>query len=135
RVAGDGGSATGPVASIGMRLPIFDSGRATVAEAQARLRAQEAELGLARQEIGATVAAAEARSEAAAAALERVQQAAEDARKLGPIAEAAYEGGEGNVTELVDAYRAARDAELNIVQQLERVIQARIELDLARGTL
>jgi cobalt-zinc-cadmium efflux system outer membrane protein len=135
RVSGDGGSAMGPVASIGMRVPIFDSGRATVAEAQARLRAQQAELALARQEAGAVVAAAEARSEAAAAALERIQQAAEDARRLGPIAEAAYEGGEGNVVELVDAYRAARDAELNIVQQLERVIQTRIELDLARGTL
>ncbi len=134
RVSGDGGSATGPAASIGIRVPIFDSGRATVAEARARLRAQQAELGLARQEIGAAVAASEARSEAAAAALEQVQQAAEDARRLGPIAEAAYEGGEGNVLELVDAYRATRDAELNIVQQLERVIQSRIELDLARGT-
>ena len=135
RISGDGGSATGPVASIGMRLPIFSGGGAAVAEAEARQRAQQAELGLARQEIAVAVAAAEARSEAATEALQRVEQAAEDARRLGPIAEAAYEGGEGSVVELVDAYRAARDAELNIVQQLERAIQARIELDLARGTL
>ena len=135
RVSGDGGSATGPVASIGMRLPIFDSGRAAVTEAQARLRVQQAELGIARREVDATVAAAQARSEAATEAVRRIEEAAEDARRLGPIAEAAYEGGEGNVVELVDAYRAARDAELNIIQQLERAIQARIELDLARGTL
>lgn len=127
------GSATGPAVSLGMRLPLFDGGGAAVAEARARLRAREAELGLARREVDAAVAAAEARSAAALEAAERAQSAAEDARRLGPIAEAAYQGGEGGVVELVDALRAARDAELEIVDHLERALLARVELDLARG--
>lgn len=135
RVSDDGGSATGPAVSLGMRIPLFDGGGAAVAEARARRRAQEAELGLARREVEASVAAAEARSDAAREALERLQQTVEDARRLGPIAEAAYHGGETNVVELVDAYRAARDAELAIVEQLERAVGARIDLELARGDL
>jgi cobalt-zinc-cadmium efflux system outer membrane protein len=132
-VQSSGGSATGPALSLGMRVPLFDGGGSAIAEAQARLRAREAELGLARREVDAAVAAAEARSTAALEAAGRAQSAAEDARRLGPIAEAAYRGGEGGVVELVDAFRAARDAELEIVDHLERALLARIELDLARG--
>ncbi len=133
QIEGDGGSAIGPTVSIGMRVPLFDNGGPAVAEARARLRGQEAELALARREIAATTAGTEARANAALEALDRVQQAAEDARRLGPIAEAAYQGGEGNVVELVDAYRAARDAELAIIEQMERVVTTRIDLNLARG--
>ena len=132
-VQSSGGSATGPAVSLGMRVPLFDGGGAAVAEARARLRAREAELALARREVNAAVAAAEARSAAALEAAARAQSAAEDARRLGPIAEAAYRGGEGGVVELVDAFRAARDAELEIVDHLERALLAHIELDLARG--
>jgi cobalt-zinc-cadmium efflux system outer membrane protein len=132
-VQSDGGSATGPALSLGMRVPLFDGGGPAIAEARARLRAREAELGLARREVEAAVATAEARSTAALEAAGRAQSAAEDARRLGPIAEAAYRGGEGGVVELVDAFRAARDAELEIVDHLERALLARVELDLARG--
>ncbi|HEX8444765.1 MAG TPA: TolC family protein [Allosphingosinicella sp.] len=132
-VQSSGGSATGPAVSLGMRVPLFDGGGPAIAEARARLRAREAELGLARREVDAAVAAAEARSRAALEAAERAQSAAEDARRLGPIADAAYRGGEGGVVELVDAFRAARDAELEIVDHLERALLARVELDLARG--
>jgi cobalt-zinc-cadmium efflux system outer membrane protein len=54
---------------------------------------------------------------------------------LGPIAEAAYQGGETGVVELVDAYRTARDAELEIVDLLERAARARIDLELAQGSI
>lgn len=127
------GSATGPVVSLGMTVPLWDGGGPAIAQARARLRAREAELGLARREIEATVAAARARSEAALEAAGRAEAAAEDARRLGPIAEAAYQGGEGGVVELVDAYRAARDAQLDIINHLERAVLARIDLDLAQG--
>jgi len=126
-------TASGPVASIGMRVPLFDGGGAAVAEARARQRAREAELGLARREVDASIAAAEARSTAALEAAQRAQQASDDAHRLGTIAEAAYQGGESGVVELVDAYRTARDAELEIIDLLERAVRARIDLDLARG--
>lgn len=133
QIESDGASAAGPVVSVGMRVPLFDGGTPAVRQAQARLRAQEAELGLARREVDAAVAAAEARSEAALEAAERAQTAGDDARRLGPIAEAAYQGGEVGIVELVDAYRTARDAEMEIIEQLERAVHTRIELNLARG--
>jgi len=133
RVSSEGESAMGPIVSLGARIPLFDRGSAAVAEARARLRAQQAQLGLARSEIEAVVSAAKARAEAALQAAERAQTASEDARRLGPIAEAAYQGGEGNVVELVDAYRTAHDAEIDIIDHLERAVRGRIDLNLARG--
>lgn len=127
------GSATGPSVSVGMTVPLWDGGGPAIAQAQARMRAREAELGLARREVDAAVAAARARSEAALEAAQRAEAAAEDAGRLGPIAEAAYQGGEGGVVELVDAYRAARDAQLDIIDHLERAVLARIDLNLAQG--
>ncbi|HEX9965170.1 MAG TPA: TolC family protein [Allosphingosinicella sp.] len=134
RVTADEGSAGGPAISLGARIPLFDRGGAAIAEARARQRAREAELGLARREAEAAVAVAEARTDAAIAAARAAQAAAGDAARLGPIAEAAYEGGESGVVELVDAYRTARDAELEIIDLLERAARARIDLELAQGS-
>ena len=133
QVNSDEGSAAGPVVSVGMTVPLWDGGGAAIAQARARMRAREAELGLARREVDAAVAAARARSEAALEAARRAEAAAEDADRLGPIAEAAYQGGEGGIVELVDAYRAARDARLEIIDHLERAVLARIDLELAQG--
>ena len=135
RVTADEGSAGGPVVSLGARIPLFNNGSAAIAEARARQRAREAELGLARREAEAAIAVAEARTDAAIAAARAAQGAAGDAARLGPIAEAAYEGGETGVVELVDAYRTARDAELEIIELLERAARARIDLELAQGSV
>lgn len=135
RVTADEGSAGGPVVSLGARIPLFNNGSSAIAEARARQRAREAELGLARREAEAAIAVAEARTDAAIAAARAAQGAAGDAARLGPIAEAAYEGGESGVVELVDAYRTARDAELEIIELLERAARARIDLELAQGSV
>jgi cobalt-zinc-cadmium efflux system outer membrane protein len=135
RISADEGSAGGPVLSLGARLPLFDRGGAAIREARARLRAREAELGLARRDVEAAVAVAEERTTAAIEAARAAQAAGADAARLGPIAEAAYEGGESGVVELVDAYRSARDAEFETIDLLERAARARIDLDLALGTL
>lgn len=129
------GTARGPVVSLGMRVPLFDNGRAAVRVASARERAREAELGLARREVDASVAVAEARYEAAREAAERAQRAAEDAQRLGEIAEEAYAGGETGIVELIDAYRTARDAQVEIIDLLERAVRARLDLELAQGSL
>jgi cobalt-zinc-cadmium efflux system outer membrane protein len=134
RVTADEGSAGGPVVSLGARIPLFDNGGAAIREARARQRAREAELGLARREAEAAVAVAEARTSAALSAARAAQAAAGDAARLGPIAEAAYNGGESGVVELVDAYRTARDAELEIIELLERAARARVDLELAQGS-
>jgi len=54
-------------------------------------------------------------------------------RALAQVAEAAYHGGEGSILELVDAYRAQLDAELQIVDLEWRARRARIELDRLTG--
>lgn len=134
-VTSDGGTASGPVLSVGASIPLFNNGGAAIAEARARQRAREAELALARRDVAATVAAARARAEAAAEAAQAAEAARDDAARLGPIAEAAYQGGEGGVVELVDAYRSARDAEISIIDLTERAVTATIDLDLAEGGL
>jgi cobalt-zinc-cadmium efflux system outer membrane protein len=135
RVTSGDSSAGGPVVALGARIPLFDGGGAAIREARARQRAREAELGLQRREIDAAVAGAEARSTSAIEAARAAQAAGTDASRLGPIAEAAYQGGETGVVELVDAYRTARDAELEIIDLLERAARARIDLELAQGSI
>jgi cobalt-zinc-cadmium efflux system outer membrane protein len=52
---------------------------------------------------------------------------------LARTAEAAYQGGEGGILELVDAYRAQLDAELQTLDLEWRARRARIELDQLTG--
>jgi hypothetical protein len=49
------------------------------------------------------------------------------------ISEAAYQGGETGITELVDGIRAGSEARLGAIDHAERARLARIQLDLARG--
>lgn len=133
RISNDDGSAGGPTVGLGVRLPIFSNGGAVVSEARARQRVREAELALARREADASIASAAARTSAATAAAQEAREAADDASRLGTIAEAAYQGGETGIIELVDAYRTARDAELNIVELTERAVRATIAQSLAEG--
>lgn len=133
RISNEDGSATGPTVGLGVTIPIFNNGGAAISEARARQRVREAELAIARREIEGAIAAASARAQAARAAALEAAQAADDARRLGTIAEAAYQGGESGVVELVDAYRTARDAELNIVELTERAVRATVTQSLEEG--
>lgn len=135
RIESSAFTASGLVISLGARIPLFNNGGAAVAEARGRRRAREAELGLARIEAETSVVAAEARSRAAVEAALTAQRAAGDAARLGPIAEAAYQGGESGVVELVDAYRTARDAGTETIELFERAARARIDLELAQGSV
>lgn len=133
RLSNQEGSAGGPAVSLGARIPIFNNSGAAIAEARARHRVRQAELAIARREVEASIAAASSRAAAAVEAAETARQAAGDAARLGTIAEAAYQGGETGVVELVDAYRTARDAELEIVEITERAVRASIAQSLAEG--
>lgn len=133
RLSNEDGSAAGPTVSLGARIPLFSNGGAAIAEARARQRVREAELALARREVEASVAAAAARATAALEAVGEAREAAGDAARLGTIAEAAYEGGETGIVELVDAYRTARDAQLEIVELTQRAVRATVSQSLAEG--
>jgi cobalt-zinc-cadmium efflux system outer membrane protein len=133
RVETLGFEADGPQFTIGLTLPLFDDGSARVRQARAEERAAAADLALARREAEGEVAAASARVDGMLTALAAASATREDADRLGSIAQAAYEAGEGDVTELVDAYRAAHAADLFIIELTGRANLAVIELDLARG--
>lgn len=126
-------SADGPQISIGATIPLFDRGSARVAAARARRTAEAADLALARREVESETAAALARARAADRALATSRGARDDASRLGQIAEAAYAAGETGVTELVDAYRAAHEAESSTIELTGRAILAAIELELSQG--
>jgi outer membrane protein TolC len=133
RVETLGFEADGPQITVGATIPLFDRGSASLREARGRERSAAAELILARREVEAEIAAADARLRGAIAAVGAAGAARQDAARLGATAETAYQSGEIGVTELVDAYRAARDAELSIIELTERAVLAAIELELAQG--
>jgi cobalt-zinc-cadmium efflux system outer membrane protein len=90
-------------------------------------------LNLALRGADGYVAAADARTRAAISAVRAAEGTRDDASRLGAIAETAYQAGEIGVTELVDAYRAAHEAELSIIELTGRANLAAIELELAQG--
>ncbi len=126
-------TSSGPAVTVGVTLPILNGGGAAIREAEARARARQSELALARRSAEAEIAEAAARARAATDAARIAANARDDAGRLGDIAETSYQSGEIAVAELVDAYRAARDAELSIVELTGRAIRAAIDLDLAQG--
>lgn len=131
RVSEGGLNASGPTVSLGIRLPIFSGGAASRA-AEARQRAAQAELALAGASIAAERDATFARAEASYEAARLAQGSAEDARRIADIADAAYQGGETGITELIDGYRAGAEARIAAIDLAERAIKARADHILAQ---
>jgi outer membrane protein, heavy metal efflux system len=133
RVDNAAGSAYGPVLSLGVTLPIWNGGGAAVRREEARRAALEAELLISRRLIAAEQAAAAARTSAAREAAVTAARARGDAQRLGTIAETAYRAGEIGVVELLDAYEAARDADLSVIALALDAAKAAVDYDLATG--
>ena len=125
----------GVALTLSMPLPVFDqqqAGRQRAAAEAARARAEyrlararaEGELrGLHRQAEALRTAATEYRAHAAAASPELLR-----------IAEAAYQGGESGLLELLDAYRGTLESETTALELGKRARDARIEYDLLTGS-
>ena len=124
-------SASGPTVSLGIRLPIFN-GSGVSRAAQARKRAAEAELALSTASVSADRYAALARAEAAYDAAQIAGRTADDARRIADIADAAYQGGETEITDLIDGYRAGAEARTNAIDLAERALKARVDHLLAQ---
>ena len=108
-------TAYGPVISVGVTVPLWNSGSAAVRREEARAAALESELLITRRRVEAEQNAAAARLAAARDAAVTAAGAREDAGRLGTIAETAYQAGEIGVVELLDAYEAAREADLSVI--------------------
>jgi len=120
---------------LSMPLPVFDrqqAGRQRAAAEAARARAEyrlaharaEGELrGLHRQAEALRSAANEYRAQTAATTPELLL-----------IAEAAYQGGESSLLELLDAYRGTLESETAALELSKRARDARIEYELLTGS-
>ncbi len=126
-------TAYGPVVSVGVTVPLWNSGSAAVRREEARAAALGSELLIARRRVEAEQNAAAARLSAAREAAVTAAGAREDAGRLGTIAETAYQAGEIGVVELLDAYEAAREADLSVIALATDAALAAVEYDLAIG--
>jgi cobalt-zinc-cadmium efflux system outer membrane protein len=134
----DNGSSqdNGVALSLSVPLPVFDrqqagqqraAAEALQARAEYRLaqRRAEGELrGLYRQAEGLRATAIDYRSRAVAASPELLR-----------IAETAYQGGESNLLELLDAYRGTLETETTALELEKRARDARIEYELLTGSV
>lgn len=126
-------TAYGPTVSLGISLPVWNGGGAAVRREQARRSALEAELLIARRRAAAEQQSTALRSAAARDAAVAAAGARDDAGRLGAIANTAYQAGEIGVVELIDAYEAARDADLSVISLALEAATAAVEYDLATG--
>lgn len=131
RISEGGLSASGPVLALGVKLPIFNGGGAAARAAEARKRAAAAELALSSAAVAAERNAAFARAEAAYDAAQIAARSADDAARITEIADAAYQGGETDITDLIDGYRAGAEARIAAIDHAERALKARADHLLA----
>lgn len=126
----------GTVVSLSIPLPIFD-------RQQAGEKRAAAEALHARGELGFAKARAEGDLRGLHRQVERLVAAGKDYRsrtvgesaELLRIAEAAYQGGESTLLELLDAYRGALEAEMTALDLEWKARQARIDYDLLTGSI
>jgi len=126
-------TAYGPAVSVGMKVPIWNGGSAAVRREEARQAALQSELPISQRRVKAEQESALARASSAREAAVAAAGAREDAGRLGTIAETAYQAGEIGVVELLDAYEAARDADLSVIALALDAARAAVEYDLATG--
>jgi cobalt-zinc-cadmium efflux system outer membrane protein len=133
-VSDDLGRDSGPMVSAGITLPLFDRGQADVqrASAQAEIARSRHQL-LLQQAQGEVTGLWRELTGLRSAALEARRGADEEVSEMIRIAEAAYEGGELGVLELLDAYRSAYLAEIQALELAAAARLASIELDLLTG--
>lgn len=123
----------GPIVSLGVSLPLWNGGGAAVRGEESRRAALEAELAIAHRQIAAEQQATAIRASSSRNAAIAAARSRDDAMRLGTIADTAYQAGEIGVVELLDAYNAARDADLAVIAHALEAAHAAIEYDLATG--
>jgi cobalt-zinc-cadmium efflux system outer membrane protein len=127
-------TATGYVAMIGIELPLLSRGQADAERARAHKRAAQARRAQLEREIPTEVRVA---YERLVFAVEQAQtfrtEQLDRAQRLVAKAEAVYQGGEGSIVELLDAYRTAVSARLRSLTLLRRARAAKLALSSALG--
>jgi outer membrane protein, heavy metal efflux system len=133
-VGTEGGTAYGYVAGLALTLPIFDRGNAASARAQADRRAAIADAKLIERQVPEAIRIAH---ETWSARVDQTKafQTTQLARleQLLKSAETGYREGGGTIVELLDAYRASREARLRELELRRDASLAELDLWLALG--
>jgi outer membrane protein, heavy metal efflux system len=127
-------TARGYTAGLFVAIPLFEHGQVDRARGAAQARVARADREVLARDISAAIRAAHltfTRTLARARGIEEKQIARLD--QLLRSAETAYREGGGNVVELVDAYRTARDTRLRDLELRRDARLAELELWLALG--
>ena len=126
----------GSVISVSIPLPVFDRQQAGQQRAAAEALNARGELSFARARAEGDLRGLHRQVErlVAASADYRTRAVGESAELL-RIAEAAYQGGESTLLELLDAYRGALEAEMTALDLEWKARQARIDYDLLTGSV
>jgi outer membrane protein, heavy metal efflux system len=130
-------SATGRGLSLGLTVPLtlFDHGQAESARAHAEASVARARAGTLRREQQAAIKASLAALGILEASLGESEQLVADSTEVQLRAERLYGLGEASITELLEAYRSAEAAHLDLVTLAEEAARARLALMRSLGTL
>ncbi len=125
----------GAIVSLSIPLPVFDRQQAGAQRAAAEAMTARAELGLAKHRAEGDLRGLHRQAERlTTAAADYRAQAVSTIPELLRIAEAAYQGGESTLLELLDAYRGALDTEATALDLEWQARAARIDYDLLTGS-
>ncbi len=121
---------TGPMVSATISLPVFDRNEPEASRAKAEVEVARNKRSLAWVEAVGDVRGLWQQSQALTEAARRLRKrAVNHAPELVRTAEAAYQGGETGILELLDAYRSILEAQIQALEIALSARQAGIELD------
>lgn len=131
------GSETGHGVALSLELPLtlFDHGQAEAAHADAEVQVARSLAGRLRQQAKAKLRAARASLALLEASRAEAQTASRDALLVRDKAAQLYAAGEATITELLEAFRMAEDAQLVNVALAENIALTRLALMRAAGTM
>ncbi|OYW64245.1 MAG: hypothetical protein B7Z32_09155 [Hydrogenophilales bacterium 12-64-13] len=127
---------SGLALSLSVPLPVFDRQQAQQQRAAAEALQARAEYQLAKRRAEGELRGLYRQTESLrATAIDYRQQAMAASPELLRIAEAAYQGGESSLLELLDAYRGTLETETTALELEKRARDARIEYELLSGSV
>lgn len=137
RVLSGAAQETGHGLSLGLTIPLtlFDHGQGESAQADAERAVAEATAESLKRETAARAKAASARLDILEASVAELDLAVAEAATLESQAGKLYAAGEASIAELLDASRAAEEAQLARVDLAEEIALARFAWMRAMGTL
>jgi cobalt-zinc-cadmium efflux system outer membrane protein len=132
---GDGDIARGISLSLTIPLTVFDHGQGDAARADAERSLAEAAAEQLERQQGAQVKSARARLQQLSSGIADLGRARTEAEELLRQSQRLYSAGEASITEMLEAFRAAEEARLAELDRVFELVDARLLLMQASGTM